>query len=257
MADKELDRKERKRLQNRIAQRTYRKPRFDNSSWGPRMVTDRYPFLLTGRTQKERIQTLEAAITNVAPFRLVSPVESLVVGNGTEYSEEQNRDETTAPSLESVPSFQASDWDTAMSNGQSFSMLSPPQPPLHRAVRKSNEPMTRLLLKHGADVSKLDIAGNTALHLAAELGTEDMIRLLLDNAADPAAVNYLGHTPLMSAVQSNNKAAAALLLEGSSADKIDVNWASASGMTALHVAVECGFESMAGILIRHGADVNA
>lgn len=177
--------------------------------------------------------------------------------NGTEHFAEQNRDETRAEPVEIMPSFQDSDWDASMSNGSSFLLLAPPQPPLHRAVRKGNESMARLLLKHGADVTKSDVAGNTALHLAAELGREDIMKLLLDHAADPGAVNYLGHTVLLSAVQSNNEVAAKFLLEGASVDRIDVNWESASGTTTLHLAVECGFESMASLLIGHGADVDA
>lgn len=116
--------------------------------------------------------------------------------------------------------------------------------------------MARILLEHGADVMKTDGNGKTALHLAAEYGSESIMRLLLSKAADPSVTDHLGRTALFSAVQGENEATAKALLEAS-LPSIDINWKDTMGMNALHLAVDCGFESMVKLLLTHGADPNS
>jgi ankyrin repeat protein len=65
------------------------------------------------------------------------------------------------------------------------------------------ELMTKLLLDHGADVSRRDDEGRTALHYAAG-ANRTAVDLLLAAGADPNAVALDGTTPLHEAVSRWN-----------------------------------------------------
>ncbi len=54
----------------------------------------------------------------------------------------------------------------------------------------------KLLLAHGGDVNKADLAGTTALHAAAMLGANEMIQFLADHGAKLDARDELDKTPL-------------------------------------------------------------
>jgi len=54
----------------------------------------------------------------------------------------------------------------------------------------------KLLLAHGGDVNKADLAGTTALHAAAMLGANEMIQFLADHGANLDARDELDKTPL-------------------------------------------------------------
>jgi ankyrin repeat protein len=71
--------------------------------------------------------------------------------------------------------------------------------PLHSAVanrdpQKSLE-LTRLLLRHGADVNLAQQGGWTPLHQAAAHGAREIVRMLLDAGADRRAISADGRTP--------------------------------------------------------------
>jgi ankyrin repeat protein len=126
------------------------------------------------------------------------------------------------------------------------------RPPLHIAVHNNNETIIRLLLQQGADFSRLDQNGKTALHAAVESGRLGLVTLLL--AGNDANVkDSSGRTALFSAVQAGNDEITRALLEGG----IDVTYKDPLGETALHVAVESGSESSTMLLLKHGADINA
>lgn len=156
-------------------------------------------------------------------------------------------------------------WD--IPNGEAFQLGDiPPASPhvgqsvLHRAIRNGNRSMARLLPEKGADMAKPDIVSNTALHLAAELGDVEMMKLLLDWGAEPNVTNYLSQTPLYIAVRRDDIENVEALLRhkpARSSRTVDINWKDGDGMSALNLAVECGFESMACLLLTNGADINA
>lgn len=125
---------------------------------------------------------------------------------------------------------------------------------LHIAARKENVSMARLLLDRGADVNLQDCDGRTALHLATERGLEAMVRLLLERGTDTKADYNAGQSPLSDASMDIGNGAldlAPLSLP------IDVNCKDFMGRTALHVAVEGGFESLVHLLLDHGANISA
>ncbi|RLS38299.1 MAG: hypothetical protein DWH82_08480 [Planctomycetota bacterium] len=70
--------------------------------------------------------------------------------------------------------------------------------PLGWAVLYGNEPMTRLLLDHGASAKATTADGSTPLSTAAFLGRIDLLKLLVERGGDCLAANKAGITPLMS-----------------------------------------------------------
>ncbi|KAK1755400.1 ankyrin repeat-containing domain protein [Echria macrotheca] len=238
-----LEKRERKRQQNRIAQRNYR------------------------RNQKERMQALEAALgrseSDDAALTIVSPPAS----NSAETFLDPTLVATSrsTPPASAIPALACDDsplWaiDPALIRDN-------PRPPvstgllaaeqgrssLHFAVCNGDQSMARLLLDRGADVTRQDDTGSTPLHLAAECGLEGLVALLLERSADPAATDFLGRTALFRAVLSENETVVKLLLEAS----VDVNMKDSLGNVALHLAVESGSESLAVLLLEYGANVNA
>ncbi|KAK9422662.1 putative Ankyrin repeat-containing domain protein [Seiridium unicorne] len=184
----ELDRRERKRLQNRMAQRIYR------------------------RNQKQRLQALEAAVANAAALSQIAP------SDGSEESLKQ-------------------DLSTIFGDEDS------------QHVSDDHDPSQNQLPNPVQWIDALDDAYN-------EPANEETIQLLLLKGADPNRTNYIGRTALFIAVQTGNEAAAKALLAFPT-PRVDVDWRDSTGMVALHLAVDCGLESMTSLLLDHGADVNA
>ena len=89
--------------------------------------------------------------------------------------------------------------------------------PLHVAVDKGFQRVTRLLLENGASVNAKKIHGKTALHMASECGELDCVKVLLEFGAD-------------------------------------LNIQDEEGMTALHHTIENGAFDVAEWLIKNGAD---
>ncbi|KAF6035297.1 PPP1R27 [Bugula neritina] len=67
---------------------------------------------------------------------------------------------------------------------------------LHQAVLDGNFKAVRLLLKHGADVNKVDEDSWTPLHAACAEGQADIARYLLKQGADPSILTDDGERPI-------------------------------------------------------------
>ncbi len=154
---------------------------------------------------------------------------------------------------------------------------------LHRAADMVKVPMVKLLLAKGADIearspkvfspikhplarlgSDLDDydevdssdadPGWTALLRAATNGQETMVRLLVENGADIEARSPNNGTPLTCAAEGNYEAVVEFLLKGGAT----VSAGDDFGWRPLHrVMVNRDGESVAQMLLGHGADVNA
>ncbi|KAH8668381.1 ankyrin repeat-containing domain protein [Xylariales sp. PMI_506] len=226
----DLDKQERKRHQNRVAQRTWR------------------------RNQKLRIQALEAAVAQSAEAALITPHHTPPESTGVHME---------MPVAAFTPAFgpdsqceAQSEWAVdplcreplagSISSEQSRSAL-------QIAIQKRDVSMAGLLLERGADIDRQDQNGGTALHLAAELGCEDVVEMLLHRSANPNKADFMGRTPLFSAVQSGNENVVKLLIDHSA----DVNMRDSLGEVALHLAVETGSEAITLLLLSNGANINA
>ena len=142
----------------------------------------------------------------------------------------------------------------------------------------TNVEMVGFLLDHGADPNHLSATSikersPTALQNAAIKGNFPMVQLLLEHGADLNACRFslpLGEeipipripnrvfTTLQAGVQSGNRdVVEAMLVAGISPVESQAGDYGLGGRTALQIASQNGSFDLAGLLIRHGAPVNA
>lgn len=159
--------------------------------------------------------------------------------------------------------------------------------PLHIASQRGYLPIVMLLLEHGADVnifpekrwhSALSVSlyqkhyviakallahsatwehvgKQDCLLIVCEENEPEFLRLLLDNGADPASTRFHNNmTPLHAAVGYGRLGAVRILLEeyGLSADRVNAA-TQEEGETPLSIAVRGYQDSIAELLLRHGA----
>jgi ankyrin repeat protein len=131
--------------------------------------------------------------------------------------------------------------------------------PLNFAIKTSDARMVNLLVTHGAAVDGRDGYGNTPLLLALQCLNCSVVPVLLAHGADAGAHNKGGTTPLHEASiwfdSDHHELAESLLAHGAVVSAIDD-----SGLTPLHWASLApqnrGF-FMAKFLLQNGADIDA
>ncbi len=126
------------------------------------------------------------------------------------------------------------------------------QTPLHVALRAQNEPIVRLLMEKGADLTKTDDDGLTALHIAAQCCKAPLLQLIISNLTDMNTQDANGRTALFYAVKAGSEDKVRLL----ASSHIDMNLKDVWGRTALHHVAESGSKSMAELLLECGAHVD-
>ena len=164
------------------------------------------------------------------------------------------------------------------------------QTPLHYAARAGQESMVSLLLDNGADLESKQLTGQTPLMYSIQSEHEATTKLLLDAGADFDAKDSKGWTPLHYGAQNDTTAAIVKLLLEHGADiesrdtkygRTPLSWAidngnseaivelflkagsnveskaTANGRTPLSLAAMSGFESVARVLLAHGAALEA
>jgi ankyrin repeat protein len=127
--------------------------------------------------------------------------------------------------------------------------------PLVIAARNNDAATVRTLLAaHPApDVNQRTADGTSALHWLVYHGDADLVAQLLAAGADANARNDYGSTPMSeAAIRGDVKILSALL-----AAHADVDSANADGQTALMILSRTSNVAAAGLLIAHGAQVNA
>ncbi|PVH35371.1 hypothetical protein PAHAL_7G164200 [Panicum hallii] len=140
------------------------------------------------------------------------------------------------------------------------------------------------LISAGADPSKPDYDGRTALHVAALRGYEDIVRFLIQRGANVNSIDKFGNSTLLLALRSGHDRITSLLVKHGAALNledaggylcrvvtdgridllnrllrfgVDPNCKNYDQKTPLHVAAAEGLHLVAGMLIGFGADVQA
>ncbi|EPE31566.1 Ankyrin repeat-containing protein [Glarea lozoyensis ATCC 20868] len=90
----------------------------------------------------------------------------------------------------------------------------PQIPLLHLAVTSSNPNIISILLDHGISTTTIDSTGKTALHLAASLGKTEIVTLMIDKGVDMEVRDGEGRTALMIAVEGGWEECVRVLVEG-------------------------------------------
>ena len=118
-------------------------------------------------------------------------------------------------------------------------------------ARGGNLEAVQLLLEQGADLSVRSGVGRDSLYMALRNGQPEHVQLLLKHGANPnfRDVGDQGETSLHVASRIGEPEVAQGLLELD----VDVNARDIIGRTPLRVALDCGKEQVAQLLLQHGA----
>jgi ankyrin repeat protein len=122
--------------------------------------------------------------------------------------------------------------------------------PLHVSSRLGHVEISRVLLKHGADIEARDIFYFSALEWATLNGHVELAQVFLEHGADANAQDKKSCTPLYWASGAGRLAVAQVLLSHGA----DVTAQCEDSLTPLHQAEN---EEVARLLLEHGADANA
>lgn len=107
---------------------------------------------------------------------------------------------------------------------------------LHLAVLREYGSITKLLLRHGADVDAANKKGETALHLAVYRRDDDSAEILLDCEAEVNAQNEDGETPLHLAAYRGYETLVQLFLD----KRADANMCAELGVSELQIDMKNG-----------------
>ena len=99
--------------------------------------------------------------------------------------------------------------------------------------------------------ARINKKGETKLHLAAKKDQKGIAKILIRAGADVNAKCNKLETPLHKAAKSNNLELVQILLQRGA----NVNLMSKEG-SALHIAIQKGYDDIVGYLIKNNADVN-
>jgi len=126
--------------------------------------------------------------------------------------------------------------------------------PLDDAAKAGDVALARQLLDQGAEIDKLDAAGEPPIVAAALAGHADMVALLLERGADIELRNKGGLTALHAAAYGGNLKVVELLVQKGAAVNDSRNF---YHMSPLHAAAEEGHADVVAFLIANKADVEA
>ncbi|KAL7854159.1 hypothetical protein AOLI_G00210030 [Acnodon oligacanthus] len=114
------------------------------------------------------------------------------------------------------------------------------------------EKVASLLSKKGANATKLDSEGKSALHVAATRGQAECLAVILAHGADVSVVDASGSSALHLAAKNNHQECAKKLIQS----KCVVDTLDGVGRTALHHAAASGSVVIVQLLCEHKCPVN-
>jgi ankyrin repeat protein len=134
------------------------------------------------------------------------------------------------------------------------------QTALHKASRRGDIDIIRIILNHGADVDTQDDGGSTPLHLVISSAPfwdkEQAVGVLLEHGANINLRNHEGQTALHEAIRCSSIITMHLILKHSP----DVNALDNNSSTPLHLAISdvhfWDVEEAVGLLLERGANIN-
>ena len=122
---------------------------------------------------------------------------------------------------------------------------------LHRAIRKYDVKMVKLLIGHGADIDAKDGQGNTPLDIAINyIHNKEIIDLLIAKGAHKTEGKELENIPIISQDEFLQN------LKKDVAEGQDINQGDAAGRTPLHTASRYGYKEVVEFLLSKGANPN-
>ncbi|KAI9774836.1 MAG: hypothetical protein M1840_000052 [Geoglossum simile] len=125
--------------------------------------------------------------------------------------------------------------------------------PLHLAVWHGHLAAVDELLDSAADVELTNPVGKTSLHFATQQSHESIVHLLLARGANPDPRCISNETPMLLAAKSGQADLVEMLL---STGKVDINWKSKGGESALYMAVDACHTDTVRVLLENGSDPN-
>ncbi|MGR3302530.1 MAG: ankyrin repeat domain-containing protein [Candidatus Scalindua sp.] len=139
-----------------------------------------------------------------------------------------------------------------------YSLGSPGQTPIYRAIQGKSAEMVSLLVSKGAVINMLDLNGQAPIHYAAKNGQKAVLEVLIENGANVnihttgSLRTYTGCTPLHWAALNGHKEIIDILLSNGA----ELESQTTHGKTPLHLAVKSGNKDIVQLLLLKGANVN-